>query len=87
MPGCADKAVTVHHTVAEELRRCQPRNHLKNTPLLRPLEMGLESDDVVDRSRCVVLPQLHHSVWTLPRHGMLKADGLQRTVEERIAPA
>ena len=87
MPRCADKAVTVHHTVAEELRRCQPRNHLKNTPLLRPLEMGLESDDVVDRSRCVVLSQLHHSVWTLPRHGMLKADGLQRTVEECIAPA
>ena len=87
MTRCTDKAVAVHHAVAQKLRRCQPRNHSKNTPLLRPLEMGLKSDDVVDRPRCVVLPQLHHSIWTLPCYGMLKPDRLQRTIEKRISPA
>ena len=65
--GSVDVGVTVHRTVADELRPLQPRDEAEDPCLLAVLEVGLKADQVVEGASCVVLAQLDDGVGTSPR--------------------
>jgi len=49
----------VHLPEAHELCICQAGDHAQHPFLIAPLDVRLEADEVVERSGCVVLAQLH----------------------------
>ena len=67
----------MHDAVTYKLCIFQSRDHAEYPFLLRPFQMGLESYQIIQGSRCVVLPQLHHRISFFTVAGVPEADGLQ----------
>jgi len=77
-----DVGVAVHDPVAHDLAVLQSRNHLQDALLLRPGQMGLEADDVVEAGLGIVLAQLHHGIRL---HGLRRqTDRFHRSVQQRV---
>ena len=52
----------MHYAVTHKLCIFKPRNHAEYTLLLAPFKVSLETDDIIKRSRSVILPQLHNGI-------------------------
>ena len=67
---CIDVGVAVQHAIAQEFRLFQTRESgAAPRACVTPAQIGLEADDVIERSSQIVLPQLHHGKrpFTRPR--------------------
>ena len=82
--GRENEGVAVHLSIAGELRLLQPGDHPQNAPLLRESQVGLETHQVVERARQVILAQLHHRVRAASRAGVAQPHGAQRAVSQRV---
>ena len=71
-----------------EFRILEPGNAAEHALLRAMLQLGLETDDVVERAELVVLAQLHDRVRLYGRIvGIGQADRLHRPVPQRLAAA
>ena len=76
--GRIQVCVFMHHAVTHKLRIFQTGDHTEHPFLFRPFQVGLESYQIVQRARRVVLPKLYDRVGFLPRSGIPETNGLQR---------
>ena len=71
--------VLMHNAEAHELSLLQAGNHAEYAALLRPFQMRLEADDVVQRCSSIVLTELHYCIGLLAVTRINQADRLQRS--------
>jgi len=76
--GSIDECVSVHLAEAYEMRGLQTGNHPEYALLLRVAQIGLESDQVVELARQVVLAQLDDRVRPLARTRIAQPDWSHR---------
>ena len=70
----ADECIAVHLAHAGETAPLQARDQAQDFLLPPPLDVGLETHEVVQRGGRVVLAELHHRVRTVPRARIPEAD-------------
>ena len=81
--------ITVHDTISHKLRIFQTWNHLEDSFLLTPFKVRLETNDIIEASRCIVLTKLNDCIWGLKFPitrsfvviWVLESDWLHRTIE------
>ena len=85
--GGENESITMHLAIPGELSSFQPGDQTQNSALFREFEVGLKSDQVVERSGEVILTQLHHRMGTLSGTRIAQPDRPQRAKSESILPA
>ena len=83
----ADERVAVHLAHAGEAALFKARNQTQDFLLPAPLDIGLETHQVVQRGGRVVLAELHHRVGTVSGARIPEADRPHRTEGQGIFPA
>ena len=81
------KGIAVHHAIADELCMFQARNHRKNALLLAPFQIGLETNDIVQRAGGVFGAQLYVGPGAVAGARVPQAHRAQRAIAHGIRPA
>ncbi|COH70378.1 Uncharacterised protein [Streptococcus pneumoniae] len=79
----------MHDTITDKLRIFKTRNHLEDTLLFSPFEVGLETNDIVEATSCIILTKLHNRIrcfkFSITRScvvvRILKTDWLHRAIK------
>ncbi|CAG5613603.1 Uncharacterised protein [Streptococcus pneumoniae] len=79
----------MHHTITDKLRIFKTRNHLEDTLLFSPFEVGLETNNIVEATSCIILTKLHNRIrcfkFSITRScivvWVLKTDWLHRAIK------
>ena len=82
--GRIDKCVAMHHAIAQKFGVTKSGNHLQHAFLIRPLQICLEADDIVQRTSQIILSKLHHGMRAFARTRIVQPNRFHRPEGEHV---
>ena len=84
MPRRIDICIAVHHAISNKFGIFQCRDHGEDPFLLRPGQMRLKTNQIIHRSRKVILSELNDGVGFLARMRIRKTNRLHRAESKSV---